>query len=84
MGSPRQLDILKGLYDKNQKEDGALIVVDPVMGDNNLVKEDFYSEKGKRNARRDAGFMQHSRYNYSQCYRSVSAYWGNISRWSGK
>lgn len=44
MGSPRQLDILKDFMIKS-KEDGALIVVDPVMGDNNLVKEDFYSEK---------------------------------------
>lgn len=44
MGSPGQLEILKDFMIKSKK-DGSLIVVDPVMGDNHLVREEFYSEK---------------------------------------
>lgn len=44
MGSVEQLQILKRFMIK-AKRDGALIVVDPVMGDNELVSNEFYSNK---------------------------------------
>ena len=44
IGSPGQLEILKDFMIE-AKEKGALIVVDPVMGDNDLVSRDYYSDK---------------------------------------
>ena len=44
IGSPGQLEILKDFMIE-AKEKGALIVVDPVMGDNDLVNRDYYSDK---------------------------------------
>ena len=45
MSSPRQLDITKSLM-MNQREKGALLVVDPVMGDNALLDvQSVYSER---------------------------------------
>lgn len=44
MGSPRQIEILKDFM-LSAKKDGALLVVDPVMGDNTLVSGAVYSDK---------------------------------------
>ncbi|MBQ4146183.1 MAG: pyridoxamine kinase [Clostridia bacterium] len=45
MSSPRQLDITMNLM-KAQREKGALLVVDPVMGDNTLLDvQSVYSER---------------------------------------
>ncbi|HIV85216.1 MAG TPA: pyridoxamine kinase [Candidatus Monoglobus merdigallinarum] len=44
MGSAEQIRILKGFMQK-AGQNGALLVVDPVMGDNILSSRDFYSEK---------------------------------------
>lgn len=46
MGSPRQIEILKDFM-LSAKKDGALLVVDPVMGDNTLVSGAIYSDKLK-------------------------------------
>lgn len=46
MGSPRQIDILKNFM-ISAKKDGAMLVVDPVMGDNTLVPGSIYSDKIK-------------------------------------
>ncbi len=46
MGSPRQIEILRDFM-LDAKKDGALLVVDPVMGDNALVSGAVYSDKLK-------------------------------------
>lgn len=46
MGSPRQIDILKEFMCR-AKKNGAMLIVDPVMGDNTLVPGSIYSDKVK-------------------------------------
>lgn len=47
MGSSKQLEIIKKFM-TDAKADGALIVVDPVMGDSSLVSGGFYTPKIKK------------------------------------